>query len=79
MRRPLVQLPAFVKLYGVTAVDVHGTVRVDGHHHLPDVAVDSPLLKPEHTDVEKREVLEQRVEVFSDAKYEKSSVPCFLK
>lgn len=47
--RPLVQLPALVLLDGVTAVDVHGTVRIDGHHHLSDVAVDPPLLKPEDT------------------------------
>lgn len=47
MGRPLVQLAALVLLDGVAAVDVHGTVRIDGHHHLADVAVDPPLLKPE--------------------------------
>lgn len=49
MGRPLVQLPALVLLDGVAAIDVHGTVRIDGHHHLSDVAVDPPLLKPEDT------------------------------
>lgn len=44
---PLVQLAALVLLHGVPAVDVHGAVGVDGHHHLPDVAVDPGLLKPE--------------------------------
>lgn len=48
MWRPLVQLAALVLLHGVPAVDVHGAVRVDGHHHLPDVAVDPALFKPEH-------------------------------
>lgn len=47
MWRPLVQLAALVLLHGVAAIDVHGAVGVDGHHHLPDVAVDPPLLKPE--------------------------------
>lgn len=45
--RPLVQLAALVLLYGVAAVDVHGAIRIDGHHHLADVAVNPPLLKPE--------------------------------
>ena len=61
MWRPLIQLPAFVELDGVAAVDVHGTVRVDGHHHLPDVGVDSSLLKPEHTVAAGREVLGESV------------------
>lgn len=47
--RTLVQLAALVPLDGVAAVDVHGTVRVNGHHHLSDVRVDPPLLKPKHT------------------------------
>lgn len=44
--RPLVQLTALVLFDGVPAVNVHGTVRVNGHHHLPDVGVDPPLFKP---------------------------------
>lgn len=47
MWRPLVQLAALVLLHSVPAVDVHGAVGVDGHHHLTDVAVDPGLLKPE--------------------------------
>lgn len=45
--RPLVELTALVLFYDVPAVYVHGTVRVDRHHHLADVGVDPPLLKPE--------------------------------
>lgn len=42
-----VQLPALVLLDRIAAIDVHGTVRVDWHHHLPNVAVDASLFKPE--------------------------------
>jgi hypothetical protein len=42
----LVQLPALVLLDGVSTVDVHGAVRVNRHHHLADVGVDTALLKP---------------------------------
>lgn len=51
----LVQLAALVLLNGVPAVNVHGAVRVDGHHHLPDVGVDPPLLKPGTCREEERE------------------------
>lgn len=47
VRRPLIQLAALVLLDGVAAVDVHGTIRIHRHHHLSDVGVDPPLLKPE--------------------------------
>lgn len=47
--RPLVQLTPLVLLYGVAAVDVHGTVGINRHNHLSDVSVDPPFLKPEDT------------------------------
>ena len=46
---PLIDLPTLVLVYIILSVDVHGTVGVDGHHHLPDVRVDLTLLKPTNT------------------------------
>lgn len=46
MRRALIQLSALVLLHHVPSVDVHGTVRVHGYHHLTNVAVDATLFEP---------------------------------